>query len=163
MDLTRPCRLGHQRPRGSSKTCLECPCSKCGAARDSDFSWCRACNSKRNVIYHRQTDRKGAKAYKARHPEFTRQARRVYKVNWKAQQRGIEGRLTPAEWREVITRQGSRCNHCSFETKLTIDHIVPLDLKGPNVITNIQGLCMDCNTRKGNTPWETFHGLFLPM
>jgi 5-methylcytosine-specific restriction endonuclease McrA len=32
---------------------------------------------------------------------------------------------------------------------LTVDHIVPLSLRGSNAITNVQPLCEPCNNTKG--------------
>lgn len=61
---------------------------------------------------------------------------------------------TVAEWRAVKKAQDYTCLGCKKrepEISLTIDHIVPVSKRGGNSIRNIQGLCFDCNLRKGDT------------
>jgi 5-methylcytosine-specific restriction endonuclease McrA len=43
-----------------------------------------------------------------------------------------------------------RCAWCKSARRLTVDHIVPLDAGGKNVLKNLQCLCRRCNKAKGN-------------
>jgi len=62
------------------------------------------------------------------------------------------GTFTTAEWQQLKSFYGFRCLCCGEiepKIKLTVDHIVPIQLGGSNDITNIQPLCRTCNLRKG--------------
>lgn len=51
----------------------------------------------------------------------------------------------------VFERDNYHCQSCNkthLETKLTIDHIIPLALGGENDISNLQTLCYCCNQQK---------------
>ncbi len=51
----------------------------------------------------------------------------------------------------VYQRDNCRCRSCGkreWETRLSIDHIIPLALGGSNDLSNLQTLCLDCNQRK---------------
>lgn len=52
--------------------------------------------------------------------------------------------------REIHDRDGGRCVKCGSTFKLQLDHVVPVSLGGSNEPTNLQLLCMECNTKKGN-------------
>ena len=78
-------------------------------------------------------------------------SQRVAHANLRAKRLGIPGRLTCADWRALKLRYGSRCLACGnpeSEVRLAIDHIVSLSMGGPNDISNIQILCVNCNARK---------------
>lgn len=53
---------------------------------------------------------------------------------------------------EVIGRDGEQCRLCASTENLTIDHVVPLAQGGENTVDNLQILCRDCNSRKGDRP-----------
>ncbi|NJN74074.1 MAG: HNH endonuclease [Limnothrix sp. RL_2_0] len=46
--------------------------------------------------------------------------------------------------------QCQRCGQKRQETKLSIDHIIPLAKGGSNDISNLQTLCLSCNQKKGS-------------
>lgn len=50
---------------------------------------------------------------------------------------------------QIIKRDGDKCKICGSQSKLTIDHIIPLSEGGTNSLNNVQLLCCDCNQRKG--------------
>lgn len=63
------------------------------------------------------------------------------------------GTFTAQEWNDLKAQYGYRCLCCGRqepEIVLTVDHVVPISLGGHNDISNIQPLCLSCNTSKGN-------------
>lgn len=53
----------------------------------------------------------------------------------------------------VFQRDKFQCQSCGKtyqQTKLSIDHIIPLSRGGSNDISNLQTLCLTCNKRKTN-------------
>jgi hypothetical protein len=56
----------------------------------------------------------------------------------------------PDELRErVYQRDGHRCVDCGATEDLTLDHIYPWSLGGPDTYENLRLLCRPCNSRKG--------------
>jgi len=56
----------------------------------------------------------------------------------------------PPEVRErVFTRDGRRCVWCRSAKRLSLDHIWPWSLGGPDTEDNLQTLCRPCNSSKG--------------
>ncbi|MBI9046491.1 MAG: HNH endonuclease [Anaerolineaceae bacterium] len=52
--------------------------------------------------------------------------------------------------REVFRRDNFTCQYCGKKTKnLTIDHVVPKHVGGPQSWTNVVASCPTCNHRKG--------------
>lgn len=61
---------------------------------------------------------------------------------------------------DIIDRDGSCCSHCGTQTSrdidfndplyMSFDHIIPLSKGGHDCAYNIQILCRECNTKKGN-------------
>lgn len=60
------------------------------------------------------------------------------------------GSHTHREWRQVMARDGYRCLCCGSKKRLSKDHIQPIASGGSNDISNLQTLCIPCNSRKGN-------------
>lgn len=70
----------------------------------------------------------------------------------RARERGSEGSFTRQEWKTLCARFANRCLCCgdhSSDSKLTVDHVVPVSKGGSSYISNIQPLCLRCNTKKG--------------
>jgi hypothetical protein len=56
----------------------------------------------------------------------------------------------PPEVRQLVyARDSYRCLHCSSSRHLSLDHIIPWSLGGPDTADNLQTLCRSCNSRKG--------------
>lgn len=49
----------------------------------------------------------------------------------------------------VYTRDGFRCLRCGTAEDLSLDHIYPWSLGGPDTEENLQTLCRPCNSSKG--------------
>lgn len=60
----------------------------------------------------------------------------------------VAGFHTEAEWASLVERACGKCAMCKKRRKLTRDHIIPLSKGGGDEITNIQPLCISCNSRK---------------
>lgn len=60
--------------------------------------------------------------------------------------RGIFGRVK----QKVFNRYGDKCIKCGSSKRMTIDHIIPISKGGTNDESNLQPMCFDCNTEKGN-------------
>ncbi len=59
--------------------------------------------------------------------------------------------IPPEVRKYVFERDRYQCQSCGktkLETKLTIDHIIPLARGGQNDISNLQSLCRPCNQQK---------------
>lgn len=57
----------------------------------------------------------------------------------------------PAEIRTfVFARDEHRCRKCGSEEDLTLDHIHPWSIGGPDTAENLQVLCRPCNSSKGD-------------
>ncbi len=51
----------------------------------------------------------------------------------------------------VYQRDKNQCQSCgqtTTETKLSVDHIIPLATGGSNDMSNLQTLCLSCNSKK---------------
>src|SRR5690554_4009573 len=49
----------------------------------------------------------------------------------------------------VYERDGYACVTCGTGSNLTLDHIYPWSLGGPDTFENFQTMCRSCNSRKG--------------
>ena len=56
--------------------------------------------------------------------------------------------FTGEQWFTILSNQKNRCAMCHKQTKLTIDHIIPISRGGNHTMTNIQALCRPCNSKK---------------
>src|SRR5690606_15955538 len=57
--------------------------------------------------------------------------------------------------RNVLKRDGHRCQYCGKSDDLTIDHVLPRSRGGVDTWENLVAACNRCNHRKGNrTPQE---------
>jgi len=70
--------------------------------------------------------------------------------NRRAKMKGNGGVITAAEWRNVLDKYGHKCLRCeNADVKLTMDHVIPIQLGGTHTVDNVQPLCQPCNSWKG--------------
>lgn len=96
----------------------------------------------------RSVNREVVLSYAKAYSRANRKRRSLWQSIREARKRA-GGSFTIGEWETLCKRYGYRCLACGKRRKLTIDHIVPLSLDGPNTIENVQPLCGPCNGRKG--------------
>ena len=61
-------------------------------------------------------------------------------------------------WRERIKDNWShQCAYCGSEEELTLDHVKPRSLGGPDTSNNVVCACRQCNHDKGHTEWKTWY------
>lgn len=53
------------------------------------------------------------------------------------------------QWTAMCELYGNKCLSCGKAKKLTADHVMPVSRDGTNDISNIQPLCVSCNSSKG--------------
>ena len=82
------------------------------------------------------------------HPEIYRAA----KHNRRAMVASCGGTYRPSDLEKLNDLQGGRCAACGLKFKIgspyVVDHVIPIALKGRNVIDNLQLLCRPCNRAK---------------
>lgn len=94
---------------------------------------------------HRLERMEYSRSWKAANPEkvSTQRANRIAKVKLNG------GVITPLEWKELCEKYGNKCLCCGrSDVRLELDHVIPIALGGPNVISNAQPLCRSCNSSK---------------
>ena len=60
-----------------------------------------------------------------------------------------QAKSEPYNFKAICKHYDNRCVRCGKKCKLTIDHIKSLALGGDNIASNIQPLCLSCNSSKG--------------
>jgi 5-methylcytosine-specific restriction endonuclease McrA len=56
--------------------------------------------------------------------------------------------LTAEDWAEILLKHNHRCRYCGSETKLTVDHVIPLSKGGEHSRANVVPACQSCNSEK---------------
>ena len=52
---------------------------------------------------------------------------------------------------EVLRRDGYKCHYChTADSTLTVDHVIPRALGGPDIAENLVACCQDCNIGKSS-------------
>lgn len=101
---------------------------------------------------HNKNYRKNADKIKARVAEWTKNnpdKRRAMKAKRRTEKTRAGGAYTSAQWIALCNNHHNRCVCCGKKRKLTSDHVVPVSKGGSSNISNIQPLCLPCNSRKG--------------
>ena len=130
----------------------------------------RMVNAERQHTFYQQWYKKNQermreykRAYYHSHPEVTQKAgrkweaanpdkRRAIDRRRRARKQNAEGSFTEQEWQDLKAHYNYTCLRCGKsepDILLTVDHVIPLEKRGSNYISNIQPLCGSCNGAKG--------------
>jgi 5-methylcytosine-specific restriction endonuclease McrA len=73
----------------------------------------------------------------------------IYKFNREARI-NHSGEFFTFEWNALLSYYASDglCLCCAQKRELTVDHVIPISMGGPNTIDNLQPLCQSCNSAK---------------
>ena len=80
--------------------------------------------------------------------------------NRKVQWQGMNW-IKPAKRLAIYDRDGHRCIYCGGngdDSKLTLDHLKPVELGGTNRAANLVTACLTCNSAKGKKSLKGFLG-----
>ena len=76
---------------------------------------------------------------------------------YRARKKGAIGMFTSDEWQSLKLFYNHMCLCCKQQEpfiKLAADHVIPLARGGSNYISNIQPLCISCNSKKNARAWD---------
>lgn len=111
---------------------------------------------------HPEKAREYSRNWRAQNPEKSKETHQRWRANnsdkvnaanqrRRAKLRGVGGAYTAAEWQALCRYYKNCCLACGRnDVKLTADHVIPLAQGGSNDISNIQPLCLSCNSHKSN-------------
>lgn len=105
---------------------------------------------KEHARNQREREREQRREYMRNYKKLNRERLTHHEATRRARKRAAEGSFTFDEWVELCITYENVCLACNQERPLTIDHIKPLAQGGSNWISNIQPLCKECNSVKGN-------------
>lgn len=119
----------------------------------------RGANSGKRGSTNSRNPREYIREWRKANPERARENARKWeknnreKVNAKKHRRRTRktqagGSYTADEWKSLCKQYNGRCAACGKDTKLTADHIIPVSKGGSSDISNIQPLCVQCNSSK---------------
>lgn len=120
--------------------------------REIGRRWAAAHRGKHNANSRRWRMEHPGKAKKAvrRWLEANPGKMREFNQNRRARLSEADGTVSDYEWQAIVRHYGGRCLCCgNKEADLTMDHIIPLARGGVHKASNIQPLCLSCNSKKG--------------
>jgi len=105
----------------------------------------------KSADYRRRRDEYIANAAKwaRENPEKALASAKIKQHKRRAKKVEVGGSFTHQEFVRLNKHYAGRCLKCGKKTKLTADHVQALFNGGNNYISNIQPLCINCNSSKG--------------
>ncbi len=83
-------------------------------------------------------------------PKWTKSEAGAVRHYRRAQRWGSDSDYTAAQWETLVSHFGNVCLACGAND-VTVDHVVPLSRGGSNTLLNLQPLCRQCNSIKGES------------
>lgn len=119
-------------------------CIICNTSYKPIYSYQKTCANRKcaNKAWHQKVQKDPV--YKQKHALWQRNRKHKIRANG--------GNVTIGEWEDIKLKQNFICNIClkkEPEIILTQDHIIGIKDGGKHVASNIQGLCITCNIKKG--------------
>lgn len=111
------------------------------------------------AIYRKTHPEKRAEsqaAYGRSHPMVSR-LKDAKRRSLKCANTPIDEMLTSTEWLAILAEANGHCAYCGKESKLTLDHIIPLSKGGTHSKNNVVPACYHCNSSKGNKTLEEWN------
>jgi len=98
-----------------------------------------------NSIEQKQKIAERVKKWKKLHPD----KKKAYQVQRRSKIKNLITDLTTSQWDEIKSFYNYCCAYCGKETKLTIDHVIPIAKGGHHTANNVVPACLSCNSSKG--------------
>lgn len=157
-EAVQPVEMFYKTPYGKPQPyCKPCNSAMSKASKQADPNL----KAKRRAYYqaNKEAILAKTKAYHQAHPEVMKKASEKWAANNPERcrervqrrrnlKRGNGGSYTAQEWKELCERAGNRCLDCGGKKPLSVDHVTPVSKGGTSDISNLQPLCVSCNSRK---------------
>lgn len=100
---------------------------------------------------HKEQERAKWDRWKQENPEKYKATRAASRSKRRAREANVVGTVTSKEIKNLKTEYCKLCAYC-LQPATTIDHIVPLNDGGQNVLDNLVPACRSCNSSKQDAP-----------
>jgi hypothetical protein len=92
--------------------------------------------------------RKTPQRYLDSKKQYYQENKAAFRLRERAREKSVVVEMTQAEWVGVCNKYDNKCLACGAE-EVTLDHVIPLCDGGRHHISNVQPLCLTCNSSKG--------------
>lgn len=102
-------------------------------------------------VRYRELNREKVAIYDRAYRQSHKEERTKWTTEYQSLRRMAIGSHTEEEWEELKAKYNYQCLSCRKfhpEIKLSKDHVIPFRQSGTNYISNIQPLCVNCNSKK---------------